>query len=304
MSEHKAAISWARGARGFGFEEYSRDHAWSFDGGVGLAATAAPEYRGSPERVDPEEAFVAAVASCHMLTFLAFASRKRWVVDRYDDAAVGFMEKNAAGKLAIARVVLRPKVVFAGKAPSADEFARLHHSAHENCFIANSVRSEIVVEAPDASALPNVGEALAPVLSRVPREQQPVLIALAERMAAERYRAWAALASEPAQRAQLLACAEREEEIARRVEALHPEAEALQRDLVAKHPELLELGRTLFAGRPLAEQFRVQARGERLGAATWRSFAKRESDASRRDVLQACAVLEEESALVLEALSA
>ena len=146
MSYHEATISWSRGGRGFGYEEYPRDHTWTFAGGPEVPATAAPDYKGSAARVDPEEAFVAAVASCHMLTFLAIASRKRLVVDRYDDAATGFMEKNAEGKLAITRVVLRPKVAFAGAAPSADELARLHESAHENCFIANSVRSEIVVE--------------------------------------------------------------------------------------------------------------------------------------------------------------
>jgi len=146
MSQHEATLSWSRGGRGFGFEEYPRDHTWSFDGGPEVAATAAPDYKGSAARVDPEEAFVAAVASCHMLTFLAIASRKRLVVDRYDDTATGFMEKNADGKLAITRVVLRPKVVFAGAAPSADELARLHERAHENCFIASSVRSEIAVE--------------------------------------------------------------------------------------------------------------------------------------------------------------
>jgi organic hydroperoxide reductase OsmC/OhrA len=146
MSHHDATISWSRGERGFGYEEYPRDHTWRFDGGPEVAATAAPDFKGSPARVDPEEAFVAAVASCHMLTFLAIAARKRLVVDRYEDAATGRMEKNAEGKLAITRVTLRPKVVFSGKAPSADELARLHESAHTNCFIANSVRSEVVVE--------------------------------------------------------------------------------------------------------------------------------------------------------------
>jgi organic hydroperoxide reductase OsmC/OhrA len=146
MSHHEATISWSRGERGFGYEEYPRDHSWRFDGGPEVPATAAPDYKGSPARVDPEEALVAAVASCHMLTFLAIAARKRLVVDRYEDAATGVMEKNAEGKLAITRVTLRPKVVFSGKAPSADELARLHESAHANCFIANSVRSEVVVE--------------------------------------------------------------------------------------------------------------------------------------------------------------
>lgn len=152
--------------------------------------------------------------------------------------------------------------------------------------------------------LPDIGQALAPVLARVPREQQPFLIALAERMAAERYRGWAAEASAATDRAQLLACAEREERIAARVEALDAQAPAIQRDLLAKHAELPELNRSLFEGRPLAEQLTIQARGERLGAATWRSFARHESDASRREALEACAELEEASARVLEALLA
>ena len=298
MSEHAAKISWSRGDRAFSYETYSRDHTWAFEGGVLVPATAAAAFLGNPARVDPEEAFVAAVASCHMLTFLAIAARRRLVVDRYEDAATGFMEKNEAGKLAITRVLLRPVIQFAEQTPPAEELARLHALAHENCFIANSVRTEIRVEPP----LPNVAEALAPLLARVPREQQPVLIALAERLAAERYRSWASEVSDPAQRTQLLACAEREEEIARRVEALYPGAAATQRELLAKLPEVPELNRSLFAGRPLAQQFAIQAQGERVGAATWRAFAQDEADASRRATLLACAELEEANALVLEAL--
>jgi len=297
MSEHAAHISWRRGERAFTWETYSRDHTWRFDGGSELVASAAPGFLGNPALVDPEEAFVAAVASCHMLTFLAVAARRRLVVDRYDDAATGFMEKNEAGKLAVTRVALRPLIRFAEQTPSAEELARLHELAHENCFIANSVRTTITVE-----GLPSIGEAIAPVLARVPREQQPLLIALAERLAAERYRSWAAEISEASGRTQLLACAEREEEIARRVEALFPDAAPVQEDLLAKHPEVAELNRTLFAGLPLAHQFAIQAAGERLGAATWRAFARRETDAARSEVLLACAGLEEESALVLEAL--
>ena len=298
MSEHAAKIVWSRGDRDFTYETYSRDHTWTFDGGALVSATAAPAFLGNPALVDPEEAFVAAVASCHMLTFLAIAARRRFVVDRYEDAATGFMEKNEAGKLAVTRVTLRPSVQFAGKGPSVEELARLHELAHENCFIANSVRTAITVGSP----LGEIGEALAPVLARVPREEQPLLIALAERLAAERYRGWAGKVSDPAQRTQLLACAEREEEIARRVEALHPGAAATQRELLAKHPEVEGLNRSLFAGRPLAQQFRTQAQGERLGAATWRAFARQEADTSRRDTLLACAALEEASAVVLEAL--
>jgi organic hydroperoxide reductase OsmC/OhrA len=299
MSEHAAKIAWSRGDRAFTYETYSRDHSWSFDGGVVVPATAAPAFLGNPALVDPEEAFVAAVASCHMLTFLAIAARRRFVVERYEDAATGFMEKNEAGKLAVTRVTLRPAVQFTEPGPSPEELARLHQLAHENCFIANSVRTAISVEPP----LGEIGEVLAPVLARVPREQQPLLIALAERLAAARYRGWAGEVSAPAQRTQLLACAEREEEIARRVEALHPGAAATQRELLAAHPELEGLDRSLFAGRPLAAQFRVQAQGERLGAATWRAFARHAADASRRDTLLACAELEEASALVLEALA-
>lgn len=146
MSEHKATISWSRGAPEFRYETYTRDHAWHFDGGVEVAASAAPSYKGSPERVDPEEALVAAISSCHLLTFLALAARKRFVVERYDDDAVGFMEKNEAGKLAITRVELRPKIVFGGPTqPSDSDIAQLHHLAHENCFIANSVKTEVTV---------------------------------------------------------------------------------------------------------------------------------------------------------------
>jgi organic hydroperoxide reductase OsmC/OhrA len=146
MSQHEARITWSRGDRGFESGDYSPDHAWRFDGGVEVAATSAPAFRGNPALVDPEEAFVAAVASCHMLTFLSLASKKRLVVDRYEDAATGFMEKNENGRLAITRVVLRPEVVFAGAEPAAEVVARLHEQAHEHCFIANSVRSEVVVE--------------------------------------------------------------------------------------------------------------------------------------------------------------
>jgi len=146
MSEHKATIAWKRGDKQFQYETYSRDHTWTFEGGVEVPASAAPAFLGSEERVDPEEAFVASASSCHMLTFLALAARKRLVVERYTDAAVGFLEKNEDGKLAITRIELRPKITFGGSgAPSAEEIERLHHLAHENCFIANSVRTEIAV---------------------------------------------------------------------------------------------------------------------------------------------------------------
>ena len=145
----------------------------------------------------------------------------------------------------------------------------------------------------------NIGEVISGFLRGVPRARQPLLIALAERLAAERYRAWAA-AAEHSRRSELLACAEREEQIARRVEGLYPESAAQQRELIEDHPALLTINDTLFAGRPLTEQFAIQAQGERLGAATWRSFANHAPDADTRAAFLACAELEEASARVLE----
>ena len=151
--------------------------------------------------------------------------------------------------------------------------------------------------------LPNLAEILLKLLQRVPREQHPLLIAIAERRAAERYRSWADDPAVVAHRGRLLACADREEEIAHRVEGLHPEAAAVQRGIVAANPDLDDITRSLFAGRPLAQQFAIQAEGERLGAATWRSFG-RGASAAARDTFLACAGLEEESAAVLESILA
>jgi hypothetical protein len=149
------------------------------------------------------------------------------------------------------------------------------------------------------SGLPNLVQILARILQGVPREQQPLLIALAERMAAERYRTWADDA-EGTRRAELLACADREQEIAGRVEGLYPDGAAIQREMFGANADLAAANRTLFAGRPLAQQFALQAQGERMGAATWRSFAKHATSAERRETFLACAALEEESAAVLE----
>lgn len=149
MSEHRATIDWQRGEVEFSYDSYSRAHSWRFESGVEIDASAAPEFLGDPLRVDPEEAFVASISSCHMLTFLALAARKRLVVDAYRDAAVGFMEKNGEGRLAITRVELRPGIRFGpGGPPSAEQLDKLHHRAHEQCFIANSVHTEISVLAP------------------------------------------------------------------------------------------------------------------------------------------------------------
>ena len=147
MSEHRVQVSWERGGIDFRYETYPRDHRWRFAGGVEVPGSAAPDFRGDPKRVDPEAAFVAALSSCHMLTFLAIASRKRMVVDSYEDDAIGYLEKNEAGKLAMTRVVLRPRVAFAGAAPPAEAVTDLHERAHRECFISNSVRTDVSVEA-------------------------------------------------------------------------------------------------------------------------------------------------------------
>lgn len=146
MSEHHSKITWSRGDHEYTYDTYSRDHTWSFPGGETVPASSAPDFLGSPERVDPEEALVAALSSCHMLTFLALAARKRLVVESYDDAAVGTLEKNEDGRLAMTRVVLRPRIVWGGEAPDAEAIEKMHHKAHEQCFIANSVKTEVVVE--------------------------------------------------------------------------------------------------------------------------------------------------------------
>ena len=145
MSEYKVTLKWERGGAEFSYQKYPRDHTWSFDGGHTVTATAAPAYLGDPAHVNPEEAFVASLSSCHMLTFLAIACKQKFVLDSYEDKAVGHLEKNADGKLAITRVELRPRITWGDdRKPSAEELNKMHH-AHENCFIANSVKTEVRV---------------------------------------------------------------------------------------------------------------------------------------------------------------
>jgi hypothetical protein len=152
-----------------------------------------------------------------------------------------------------------------------------------------------------SSELPSVAEALGGVLARIPVEHQPLMIALAERMAAERYRSWAAEPSYRADEDALLLCAQREEQIAGRIESLDPDAAGVQRGLLADNPDIVEINRDLFAGRPLDQQLAIQAQGERLGAATWRALARSASGPAIA-AFEACALLEEESAVVLETI--
>ncbi len=144
MSEHTALIRWSRTTPDFAYDTYDRGHEIRYASGVTVAASAAPEFNGDASRLNPEEAFVGAVSSCHMLTFLAIAAKKRLVVDAYEDDAIGVLEKNAEGKLAMTKVTLRPKVRFATDVDAAT-LARLHTQAHANCFIAQSIRSTVEV---------------------------------------------------------------------------------------------------------------------------------------------------------------
>lgn len=152
------------------------------------------------------------------------------------------------------------------------------------------------------NTIPNVAELLSVVLRTVDPQIQPLLLASLERLAATRYRAWAGAHPDPSARDGLMACADREDEIARRVESLDPNAAAIQDKLLTDHPELLDLNRTLFEGRPLKDQFAMQAQGERAGAAAWRAYAAAATDPLAGELLQSCAPLEEENAAFLQTL--
>ena len=148
MSEYRATIVWNRQGTEFTYKEYTREHVWKFDGGSEVRATAAPQFLGDDALVDPEQAFVASLSSCHMLTFLALAARDGLVVDDYEDPAVGFMERNDNKRTAITRVVLRPKITWGSEPPNQEQLDKLHHQAHDHCFIANSVTTKIEVAPP------------------------------------------------------------------------------------------------------------------------------------------------------------
>jgi organic hydroperoxide reductase OsmC/OhrA len=149
MSNHQARIQWTFSGGEFRKGRYSREHTWTFDGGATVAASPSPAVvpapYSNPANVDPEEAFVAAIASCHMLTFLHLASRASFEVLSYQDDAVGVMTKNERGVPWVSRVTLDPRIEYGDRRPSAKEEAELHHRAHRECFISNSVKTEICV---------------------------------------------------------------------------------------------------------------------------------------------------------------
>lgn len=148
--EYRATVSWTRNGETFSDNRYSRGHLWSFDGGIQVPGSSSPSVVPLPysreDAVDPEEAFVAALSSCHMLTFLSIAAKKRFVVDAYEDRPVGVMTKNHKGKLFVSKVTLDPNIEFSGeKRPSPEQIAEMHHLAHQECFIANSVLTKVEV---------------------------------------------------------------------------------------------------------------------------------------------------------------
>ncbi|MBA2686634.1 MAG: OsmC family protein [Gemmatimonadaceae bacterium] len=152
MSEYTATIEWERApTAAFTDKKYSRGHEWKFDGGITVPASASPHGVPVPysvaAAVDPEEAFVAALSSCHLLWFLSIAAKRGFVVDRYSDDATGTLAMGPSGKVVMTRVLLRPHVTFGGdKRPTSEEFQAMHHEAHDECFIANSVRTDVVCE--------------------------------------------------------------------------------------------------------------------------------------------------------------
>lgn len=147
MVDHKATIRWAADDGDFRRRQYSRAHTWTFDGGLTVPASSSPSVvrvpYSDPGAVDPEEAFVAALASCHMMTFLDLASRAGFVITRYEDDAIGRMTKNEQGVPWVSTTVLSPRITYAGTPPSEDEEDALHHRAHEQCFIAQSVKTDV-----------------------------------------------------------------------------------------------------------------------------------------------------------------
>jgi organic hydroperoxide reductase OsmC/OhrA len=156
MSEHEALVRWRFEGEDFEKGRYSREHTWSFDGGLTVPASSSPSVVKAPfssaAAEDPEEAFVASVASCHMLTFLYLASKRGLTVVRYEDRAVGTLTKNERSVPWVSKVVLDPQIEFGGAPPGEEVLAELHHGAHEGCFIANSVKTTISLKSATPSA--------------------------------------------------------------------------------------------------------------------------------------------------------
>jgi organic hydroperoxide reductase OsmC/OhrA len=151
VSIYTATVAWSRGNQPFTDGKYSRGHQWRFDGGIEVPGSSSPHVVRPPmsneAAVDPEEAFIASLSSCHMLFFLDFARRAGFVVDSYVDEAEGVLDKDDQGRMAMTRVTLRPRISFSGgNRPAPADLDALHHKSHEACYIANSVRTEVRIE--------------------------------------------------------------------------------------------------------------------------------------------------------------
>ena len=147
MSEHKASIQWKRDTEDFNIKTYNRDHEVHFENGVVIPASAAVDFNGNSQLNNPEDLFVASVMGCHMLTFLAVASIKKFTVDLYTDNAEVILEKDSSRKMVMNRIILRPQIVFSGSHnPTPQELEELHEKAHNGCFIANSIKSVVIIE--------------------------------------------------------------------------------------------------------------------------------------------------------------
>ncbi len=153
MSQHHTTIDWQRTAHPTEAATFSRNHVATLNGGQQVTISASAEYKGDPDAADPEQMLLTALASCHMLTFLAIADLKGYRVERYRDTPVAHLEKNAEGRMAITRIELAPQVSFSGeKQPDDDALAKLHAGAHRNCFVANSITSKVTVTPVTATA--------------------------------------------------------------------------------------------------------------------------------------------------------
>lgn len=147
MAGHRVTISWQRNSTDFDYKTFDRTHGWHFSGGQSVQGSSAPAYYGNPALVNPEEGLVASLSSCHMLTFLSIAALKGFVVDRYRDEAEGKLGKNELGKTMISEIILRPEAVFSGaKIPDTKALQDMHHKAHQNCFVANSLLARVIIE--------------------------------------------------------------------------------------------------------------------------------------------------------------
>ncbi len=154
MSQYTAIVKWQRQqSENFIGNQYSRAHTWEFDGGEIIQASSSPQVVPPPysveANVDPEEAFIASISSCHMLFFLSFAANRKYVIESYEDEAIGIMQLNNDKNMAMTSVTLRPKIIFTGdKQPTQEQIDKIHHNAHKQCFIANSVKTKIHIENP------------------------------------------------------------------------------------------------------------------------------------------------------------